>query len=120
MALTAELARPECLIGIDLRPSGSPALDEFISSHGLHDELHPHYGVDQADTGQLQTILAKDLGDDPLDLVVDDASHLFEPTRRTFNYLFHDFVRPERTSLKTGQRIDSNTTIDHSPFWPWN
>jgi hypothetical protein len=88
MALTAELARPENLIGIDLRSSGSPALDEFISSHGLHDELHPHYGVDQADTAQLQAILAKDLGDHLLDLVVDDASHLFEATLRTFNYLF--------------------------------
>jgi len=88
MALTAELARPNNLIGIDLRASGSPALDEFISTHALEAELHPYYGVDQADTGKLRTIVRDELGGDPLDLVVDDASHLYDPTRSTFELLF--------------------------------
>jgi len=88
MALTAELVGPKCLIGIDLRASGSPALDEFIEMHALEAEVHPHYGVDQADTNELHAIMGSELCDDPLDLVVDDASHLYEPTRSTFEFLF--------------------------------
>ena len=47
-----------------------------------------YYGVDQADTHKLADILAHEYHGDPLDLVIDDASHLIEETRRSFNFLF--------------------------------
>lgn len=88
MALTGELARPRTLVGIDNRATPSAALTEFIARHALENHLRPHYGVDQADTERLRTILAAEIGDEPLDLVVDDASHLYDETRCTFNELF--------------------------------
>ncbi len=50
--------------------------------------VHPHYGVDQADRTRLQQILDDDIGDRPLDLVVDDASHRYVETRASFELLF--------------------------------
>jgi hypothetical protein len=44
--------------------------------------------VDQNDARQLRDIIGTAFGGRPLDLVVDDASHLVEPTRTTFNCLF--------------------------------
>jgi hypothetical protein len=54
------------------------------------------YGVDQGDTRRLRAIVAAEIGDQSVDLVVDDASHLLAPTRRTFNCLF-PFLRPGGT-----------------------
>ena len=40
-----------------------------------------HYGVDQGNVEALSALAVQDHGDAPLDLVVDDASHLLPPTR---------------------------------------
>ncbi len=87
IALCAQLVHPQTLIGIDNRDTPSAALDIFIADHQLRTSVRPHYGVDQADTARLQDILERDVTG-PLDLVVDDASHLYETTRSTFNYLY--------------------------------
>jgi Methyltransferase domain len=87
VALCAELARPRKLVGIDRRAIPSAALNEFIARRGLEPSVRPYYGVDQADTERLDAILLAEF-DGPLDLVVDDASHLLEPTQTTFNCLF--------------------------------
>lgn len=75
-ALLAELFAPQRLVAIDREPVGDvlaryPAVE-------VHDD------VDQADRARLATIA----GDEPLDLVIDDCSHLYEPTRASFNELF--------------------------------
>jgi hypothetical protein len=87
MAFCAQLADPVMLIGIDNRGIPSAALDAFIADRQLHRTVRPHYGVDQSDTARLDAILDTVL-DGPLDLVVDDASHLYETTRITFNCLY--------------------------------
>ena len=87
-ALFAEIARPQRLIAIDRRREPSPALTEFISRRGFTDVVTAYYGVDQSDAPRLVEILAEAFGGTGLDLVVDDASHLVEPTRATFNCLF--------------------------------
>jgi hypothetical protein len=43
--------------------------------------------VDQADREALQEIIAREF-DGPVDLVIDDASHIYEPTRASFETLF--------------------------------
>jgi hypothetical protein len=88
VALAAELARPDKLIGIELRPTPSEALAGFIADRDLDERVKPYYGVDQADVEQLAEILSSELEGEPLDLVVDDGSHLHAPTRITFNGLF--------------------------------
>jgi hypothetical protein len=87
VALCAEIAQPRKLVGIDHRATPSAALEEFVARRDLRDSVRPHYGVDQADVGRLDAILLAEF-DGPLDLVVDDASHLLGPTEITFNRLF--------------------------------
>jgi predicted O-methyltransferase YrrM len=87
-ALLAQLAQPKKLVAIDKNPTPVAALQEYISSHGLEDSVKVYYGVDQADTASLDKIIDIEFGDEPLDLVVDDASHLLHETRTSFNRLF--------------------------------
>jgi predicted O-methyltransferase YrrM len=84
-------ANPQKLVAIDIRPAASAKFDAWLESHV--EEVRPHYGVDQADGPRLRTILADEFAGDPLDLVVDDASHLLGPTRTSFNVLF-PLLRP--------------------------
>ena len=87
-ALFAELTHPQRLVAIDRRDEPTAALTDFIVRRELSDVVTPYYGVDQADAPRLREIMAEAFGDTELDLVVDDASHLVEPTRSTFNSLF--------------------------------
>jgi hypothetical protein len=87
-ALFAELVHPQRLVAIDRREEPSAAFTEFISRRGFTGVVTPYYGVDQADAARLREIMRETFGDAELDLVIDDASHLVEPTRTTFNCLF--------------------------------
>jgi predicted O-methyltransferase YrrM len=87
-ALLAELARPERLVAVELSERALPALDDYVEASGLQDVVRLHFGVDQADRARLHAILDADLGDRPLDLVVDDASHQYRPTLASFEVLF--------------------------------
>jgi predicted O-methyltransferase YrrM len=87
-ALLALLAHPEKLIAIDLEPSPLAALSEFISTRGLEGSVRPHYGVDQSDRVRLAELVDQDLEGAPLDLVIDDCSHQYLPTRASFETLF--------------------------------
>jgi hypothetical protein len=69
-------------------PEPCGALESFVETCGLRDAVATYYGVDQADTQKLAEILDREYQGEPLDLVVDDASHLVVETRRSFNFLF--------------------------------
>ena len=97
-AFIAELARPRKLVGIDLAKPTSDALVEFIERRHLDDVVSMHFNVDQADASQLESIVAAEFGEEDLDLVIDDASHLLDATRRTFNALFPR-LRPGATYI---------------------
>lgn len=85
-ALLSQLARPQKMVVVDIR-SSCPRLERFIDDHGLRGRLVPHYGVDQADGERLLEIVATEF-DGPIDLIIDDASHLEPLTRASFNRLF--------------------------------
>ena len=87
-AFLFQVAAPRRLVAVDLKPPNNPTLPDFVARRGLEDDLRVFYDVDQADRPRLATILADAFGDEPLDLVVDDCSHLYEPTRASFNELF--------------------------------
>ena len=87
-ALLWELAEPRVMAAIDHRAPGSPALSDYVSRQGLEEVMHIHTDVDQGDRGRLAEIADEAFGDAPIDLVVDDCSHLYEPTRASFNELF--------------------------------
>ena len=93
LAMCAEIARPQRLVGVDLRSEPSPALAAYIEQRGLEDRVHPYYGVDQTDAARLNEILDGEFSDEPVDLVIDDASHALDATRETFDILYPR-VRP--------------------------
>jgi predicted O-methyltransferase YrrM len=88
-ALLAELARPRRLVGIDLKPPRQKhRVEEFARSRGLGDAVRIYGNVDQGDRGRLAEIVDDVFEGDELDLVLDDCSHQYHPTRASFNELF--------------------------------
>jgi predicted O-methyltransferase YrrM len=87
-ALLASLAKPRRLTAVELNHEPVDALEEFITARGLCGVVSTHYGVDQIDTATLASLLRDDHDGEPLDLVVDDASHLYRETRASFELLF--------------------------------
>jgi cephalosporin hydroxylase len=92
-ALFALLAHPDRLVALDIEDDPVRGLEDFIDWRDLRDRLHTYYGFDQSDGDGLRRLVADEFGDQPIDLVVDDASHLLGPTRASFNALF-PHVRP--------------------------
>jgi SAM-dependent methyltransferase len=82
------LAEPRKLIAIDNEPQRLEALDEFLEARGATDTVRPYYDVDQADADRLREIISAELDHEPLDLVIDDASHHYDLTRASFEALF--------------------------------
>ena len=87
-ALLASLAGPDRLSAVELASEPVTALEESLTSAGLRDRVRTHYGVNQADRDAMSTLLESDHGAQLLDLVVDDASHLYRETRASFELLF--------------------------------
>lgn len=87
-ALLLELAKPERLLAIDsvAIEQGHP-VETYAAERGLHDAVSLHGEVDQADRARLAELIELEFGDQPLDLVVDDCSHLYEPTKASLNEL---------------------------------
>jgi hypothetical protein len=80
------------LAAFDLE-ADAPALVGYLARHGMIASVRPYFGVSQDDGPALRRAVAADFGADLVDVVIDDASHLYEPTRASFEILF-PFVRP--------------------------
>lgn len=108
MVFWNEVLRPRRFTGIDLRSPGDlSAFDRYLASRGLGDRVRARWGVNQGDGGQLREIIrADDLA--PLDLVIDDGSHQYDLTLRSFNTLF-PLLRPG------GHYVIEDWNWDHSP-----
>jgi hypothetical protein len=88
-ALAALVAEPEVLVAVELSPERVGALDTLLASRGIDEKVHLAYGVDQADAAAIAGVLeAAGVHGPVLDLVIDDASHLVDETRRSFDLLF--------------------------------
>jgi predicted O-methyltransferase YrrM len=79
---------PAKLIAVDIAPDRLAALDDLIAARDLGDVVRPYWGVDQSDRDRLRSIVDDELGAQPLDVVIDDASHLLDPSRASFETLF--------------------------------
>ncbi len=88
IAMLALIGDPKKLIAFDIAAEAPPGLCEFLAERGLDDVVDLHHGVDQADREVLTTVLDEALGGEPLDLVIDDASHGYGATRASFEILF--------------------------------
>jgi cephalosporin hydroxylase len=84
----AEFLHPNKLVAIDFAERPIKRLNDFAAEPSNLDKIKPYYGVDQADIAKLDEIYCSEFGTEKLDLVIDDASHMLEETRASFNYLF--------------------------------
>jgi cephalosporin hydroxylase len=93
MALWFECFRPRKHVGIDIKRSAdSDYFRRFVASRRAEGRLTTYWDTSQDDTSALRRIVEREF-DGHLDLVIDDASHFYEPTRASFNFLF-PFLRP--------------------------
>lgn len=84
-ALYAKLFEPEKLVAIEQGAAPVEVLANFIREHGFEGRVIPYYGVNQANEQAMGRILATEFPGKNIDLVVDDASHLYFETRKTLN-----------------------------------
>lgn len=82
------LAEPERLVALELATKPASYLVDHVERHRAGAVVRPCYGVDQGDRVAVADICDREFGDAPLDLVVDDASHLYGPTLASFEVLF--------------------------------
>jgi predicted O-methyltransferase YrrM len=82
------------VIGIDLSapPKTAQLVDRYIRESCSEDEVFCYWRTNQTDADSLRSIVARH-GAGTLDVVIDDASHLYAPTRRSFEILF-PLLRP--------------------------
>jgi len=92
-ALYAKLFEPEKLVAIDIS-APVDVLTAFIRDHGFDGRVVPYYRVNQADERALGRILADNFPAHDIDLIVDDASHQYFETRKTFE-LTLPYLRPD-------------------------
>ena len=76
------------VVALDIANPGPPALDAIIRRHGIGDKVKLHFATSQDDTDAVTTIIDKEFGGEPIDLVIDDASHQYGYTRRSFEIVF--------------------------------
>jgi predicted O-methyltransferase YrrM len=87
-ALIALLAEPDLLLAVDVAPEVPAQLTEFIESRGLTGSIVTAFGVDQSDATAVRDLVELHIAAEPVDLVIDDASHVLGPTRTSFEVLF--------------------------------
>ncbi len=79
------ILRPDKISAIEISDVPIPALDGYVAKN--KGRAIVHYCTSQDDVAALQRIVADDFNGE-LDLVVDDASHFYEPSRVSFQTLF--------------------------------
>jgi predicted O-methyltransferase YrrM len=87
-ALFTQVGRPRKLVAIELNEQPVESLENFIDAADARDVVKPYYGVDQSDRQRIREIIDAEFGDEPIDLVIDDASHLLDETRASFEAIF--------------------------------
>ena len=112
-----ELFRPQKQVALDIQDqTDAPYFRRYVEARGLGGRIKTYWNTDQADKARLRTIVETEF-DGSLDLVIDDASHLYGQTRASFEALFPLFA-------PGGLYIIEDWAWDHwsefsSPGHPW-
>jgi hypothetical protein len=91
--LLQEVFQPRRVVGVDLLELDRGPLERHIEKTGKGDAIRLYYGVDQGDHHVLDRIMKENFPDGEIDLVIDDCSHLYGPTKASLNFLLPR-VRP--------------------------
>lgn len=118
-----EILKPEKILGIDiLSQSENGFFDQYIEKvNRSGQKIIPSWGTDQADKYKIINLIATHFGDEPLDLVFDDCSHMYEPTLASFNaifpymakgglYIIEDWAWGHWVELNTGMPVQAALT----------
>jgi hypothetical protein len=88
IAFWCEMWKPRRFVGVDLQNREDSAyFRKWKASRGLDDCIKTYWRTNQTDATKLHNIVREDL-QGHLDLVIDDASHLYKQTKRSFEILF--------------------------------
>ncbi len=79
-----KLFKPRRMSAVEIRPKPVAPLLDYLSRT---ENRSVHFGTSQCDGDKLRQIVLGELADE-LDLVVGDASHTYEETRASFEFLF--------------------------------
>jgi predicted O-methyltransferase YrrM len=88
VGLIACLCAPQKMVAVDLSDAPVERLTQFLDRQDLTATVVPYYGVDQADRARVSRILDTEFDTEPLDFVIDDASHLYGPSLHSFELIF--------------------------------
>lgn len=80
--------RPERHLVFDLYDRSVAVLHEFAKSAARHGRLDLRFGLDQSDERTVAAATRQTFGGEPIDLIIDDASHSYQETRASFETLF--------------------------------
>ena len=91
IALT-QLLRLETYVGIDREPP-LEILDALIRKKGLDSRISLHYQTSQSDVPAVRDIIKAHFAENTLDLIIDDASHHYEHSVRSFEAAY-PYLKP--------------------------
>src|SRR4030095_2496968 len=92
-AFWCEFFQPKKLVAVDLSlRTDSKYFERYIESRALQQRVKTYWGVDQQNSDELLRISQLEFKTS-LDLVLDDASHHYRPTKSSFEALF-PLIRP--------------------------
>ena len=92
IALWHEILQPTTHVGVDIADRRTPYFDAYAAAPERQGRIHAYWDVDQSDKARLSAIAERHF-DDPLDLVLDDGSHLYQSTKAALETLF-PLLRP--------------------------
>jgi SAM-dependent methyltransferase len=98
------------LAAFDILPEAS-ALTSYLARNKLDETVRVHLGVDQADRDRMRAAIESDFGGEPVDAIIDDASHQYAPTKAAFETAF-PYLRPG------GAYIIEDWAWGHTRDWP--
>ena len=80
-------------VAVDIAPDpGNPYLAKCLGSGGRDARVRTFWSTDQGNAPRLRQLMRDELGG-PIDIVIDDASHLYDLSKRSFETLFPE-LRP--------------------------
>ena len=93
IAFWFEWLKPRKHVALDIKErSDSDYFHRYVAGRNLDEQIKTYWKTSQADSVRLREIVAIEF-DAPLDLVIDDASHHYGPTKTSFEVLF-PLLRP--------------------------
>jgi hypothetical protein len=93
MAFWFECFKPEKHVGIDINQrSDSDYFSRYVTFRKLENRLKTYWGTDQGDKRAVRKVIQREFSG-PVDLVLDDGSHMYGLTKATFEAAF-PLLRP--------------------------